>query len=79
MTTETTYEYITIDLHGHSPSGKTSLWNVLNKKSGDLLGIVFWYSRWRQYTFQASSIAVFSAGCLDDISGFITEQMEARR
>lgn len=75
----TEYEYITIQPHGFSPSGKTRLWWVRNKKSGDRLGIVKWLSAWRQYTFWAISDTIWSAGCMRDIADFIKEEMAAHK
>jgi hypothetical protein len=38
--------------------------------SSDELGIVKWYSPWRQYCYFPLEQAVYSAGCLTDISDF---------
>lgn len=65
------YEYITISKISDSKSGKTGIWSVINKKHGDLLGIVSWFGSWRQYTFRPQPDTIFSAGCLDDIESFI--------
>jgi len=59
--------------------GKTSRWLVINNRHGDELGVIRWYGAWRQYTFEAEPECVFSAGCLDDIRGFIRELMAVRK
>ena len=60
-------------------NGKTSKWGVVNKRYGDVLGGILWYSGWRQYVFEAVDGCVFSRGCLDDIGAFIGELMAARQ
>ena len=60
-------------------TGKTKLWEVRNKVSGDLLGQVRWYGPWRQYCFMPKSCTVFSGTCNTEISTFIEEQMAMRR
>ena len=66
-----TYEYIVIDAAGTSPSGKTLRFDVLNKRSRDLLGVVAWYGPWRQYTFNPMARTTYSSGCLRDIAHYI--------
>ena len=63
---------------------KTSAWSVKNKKN-ESLGVIKWYSQWRQYCFityynilQSDSI-VYSQSCLRDIAEFIKEQMDKRK
>ena len=78
MTTGTSYEYITIKEAGPLPGKKTNRWTV-HSKHGDFLGAIMWFGRWRQYTFSPEKQTVFSAGCLDDIRSFITEEMSKRK
>lgn len=47
------------------------LYNVINKRHGDVLGQVFWYTIWKQYGFTAEDSAVWSKGCLQDVIAFI--------
>lgn len=65
------YQYIYMQQVGNSPSGKTSIWKVLNKSTQSILGEVRWYGSWRQYTFMPVQGTIFSAGCLNDIEKFI--------
>ncbi len=58
---------------------KTFTWICRNKKSDEELGTVRWYAPWRQYCFFNRVQAVYSAGCLDDISNFIKKSMEERK
>jgi hypothetical protein len=66
-----TYEYITIEEYGRSPSGKTGRFEVRNKRSGDLLALVSWYGPWRQYVCCPQPSTIYSAGCLMDIASFM--------
>ncbi len=46
-------------------------WACLNNRSREPLGGVEWYKPWKQYIFNASETAVFSADCLRDIAAFM--------
>ena len=50
---------------------KTSVWECRSRSSQALLGIVKWYSPWRQYCFLPESDTVFNVGCHKDINDFI--------
>jgi len=65
------YEFIDIAVIGESTSGKTSRFEVRNRRSADLLGTISWYGPWRQYTFNPKAQTTYSAGCLRDIAQFI--------
>jgi len=68
---KTIYQYITF-LERES-TGKTSKWACRNKKSEAVLGEIKWYGAWRQYCYFPTIQAVYSAGCLNDISDFIEQ------
>lgn len=56
------------------PRNGHGLWEIQNRRSGDPLGGVFWYSRWRQYVFIPASVdVVLSADCLEALAQFIHE------
>ncbi len=57
---------------------RTSIWSCRNNNSNAELGIIKWYSAWRQYCFFPSSDTVFSEGCLVDIRRFITQLKNER-
>lgn len=57
---------------------KTNVWAILTK-DGDQIGRVSWYAPWRQYCFEAEPGTVWARSCLQDVAGFIEEQMEARK
>jgi len=52
---------------------KTSVWQVLNRKSSYVLGLIEYYTGWRQYVFEPSGNTEFNNSCLNEISGFLTE------
>lgn len=70
-------KYIDFDLMGDS--GKTQTWNVINKTYGTLLGIISWYSSWRQYTFIPSEGTEYNNTCLDTITNFLTRLNKVKR
>lgn len=58
---------------------KTSVYLVKNHQTGDRLGVVFWHSPWRQYVLRPFLETLWSRSCLDDVSDFINQLMEARK
>jgi hypothetical protein len=58
-----------------NPGKKTSIWECRSRSSKTVLGIVKWYSGWRQYCFFPEPYieAVYSDGCLKDIAHFISQ------
>ena len=58
---------------------KTSVFNVLNKKRGDLLGVIRWYGAWRGYVLDIQEKTIWSIGCVSDVLGFMRDLMADRR
>jgi hypothetical protein len=52
---------------------KTKMFRVCSKSGNQILGMIKWYSPWRQYCFFAERSTVWSDGCLEDIIKFIKE------
>lgn len=53
---------------------ESSLWLCKNNKSKATLGLVQWYSKWKQYVFsQYSEDVIFSVDCLKNIIDFIEQ------
>ena len=71
------YKYINFVLTEKKP--KTSVYECKNNNSGDALGIIKWYPAWRQYCYFPTCPAVYSKGCLDDITHFINKISEERK
>ena len=52
---------------------------VIRAKTGDVLGIVAWFPRWRQFEFEPRDGAAFSWDCLKALSEFLVELNEEKR
>ena len=72
-------KYMEIVEAGSSASGKTKIWHIKDKGSGEYLGRIFWWARWSQYVMETDEGVIWAKSCLDYISDFIQQQMEARR
>ena len=46
-------------------------YEIQNKKSGDRLGLVAWYFRWKRMVFEPTEGALFDAECLRALAAFI--------
>ena len=66
---KTIYKFIHFEVLEEKP--KTKVWGCFNNSTSSLLGHVKWYAPWRQYCYFPATIAMYSAGCLDDINDFI--------
>lgn len=73
------FQYIVVRHDGSSPSGKTHMYVVENKRSGDLLGTIRWHAPWRQYVYFAAPLTLYSSGCLADIKSVIDALMAGRK
>lgn len=51
----------------NNPGKKTRIFEVINISGNYVLGVVRWYTAWRQYVFEPVSDTVYSLGCLEDI------------
>ena len=66
------YKYLQFD-EVPNPGKKTRIFNCQPKSGGNPLGIVKWFGNWRQYCYFPTVQAVYSSGCLNDISDFIKQ------
>ena len=57
---------------------KTDRWGIASKR-GDRLGVVSWFTRWRQYTFNPSAGTTFNAGCLKNMAEFLKSVNDSNR
>lgn len=55
---------------------KTDTWVVVNKVTGKAIGAIFWYGGFRKYVFQSNHGIIMDAGCMADVSDFLTQIME---
>jgi hypothetical protein len=67
---EKRYRYIHFVLEDNGKR-RTQVWACLNNKSNAELGIVKWYSAWRQYCYFPERPAIYSDGCLHDVASFV--------
>lgn len=58
---------------------KTNVWNIISKSSGESLGNIKWFPRWRQYTFFPHSDTVWNKDCLNDIMDVLSSLMKQRK
>jgi hypothetical protein len=77
---KTDYQYL-VFVKRENPTGKTFIFECKNKRSNTCLGIVRWYGSWRQYCYLPEMFlgAVYSSGCLDDISNFVKQLNDAQK
>ena len=61
-----------------SQTGKTLIFNVASTRDESLLGVVKWYSRWRQYAFFPKTGTLYNIDCMRKIAGFIDDLMYDR-
>jgi len=62
-----------------SASLKTKVVIVRSAQHGNVLGLIRWFGRWRQYAFWPQPNTVFNPGCLAEINGTIRDLMGERR
>ncbi len=62
------------------PEGrKTAVVQIPSASSGDQLGEIRWFGRWRQYCFYPATETIFNAGCMETIVARINDLMERRK
>lgn len=53
---------------------KTHKYDVINNNRDDLLGVIKWYSNWRQFClFTHGGDIIWSEGCLADVQEFLND------
>ncbi len=60
-------------------TGKTKIYDVINRHSGFRIATVKWHGGWRKYCLFPESDTLFDEGCLKQISGFLRNLMDARK
>jgi hypothetical protein len=58
---------------------KTKRWEIISKSSGFRLGIIKLYAPWRQYCFFPERMTIWNKDCLEDIHGFLKQEMSNRK
>lgn len=59
------------DISEEYPKRKTQVWICRSNSKDDFLGIVEWYSPWRQYCFNTEDNIILAKSCLIDIVYFV--------
>lgn len=72
------YKYFIIE-EVPNPNRKTRRYEVFSRSSEETIGLIHWFSRWRQYCFFPYANSVWSRGCLEDIQTFIQILMDERK
>ena len=71
-------QYLQVQDLPRRPGRTTDRWQVLGN-GGDVLGVVQWFGRWRQYTFDPAPGTTFNATCLRDIAAWLDKINRERR
>ena len=59
---------------------KTVVMHVVSKsRTGQILGEISWFGRWRQYSFDPEPSTTFNNGCLQDIAGVLSDLNKAQK
>lgn len=58
-------------------TGKTKLFSVEN--DFERIAMVKWHGAWRKYVLFTQQDVIFDTGCLEEITKFISQQMESRK
>lgn len=69
----TEYKYFYFELMTALGSDKKQSWFCISKGGRFPLGVVKWFSDWKQFCFFPEEETVFSVGCLNDVIDFINQ------
>lgn len=64
-------KYLDFKIHPFRKNGTKSVYWVISKMRGGILGELRWYYKWRQYCFYPNSGTLFNKNCMKDIVDFI--------
>lgn len=69
------YKFITIKCVKEEYFEKHPVYRIFNNKSDLQIGILSWYSPWKQYVFSSQEECVFNNSCLHDVLDFLEKQI----
>lgn len=46
-------------------------WKVVNKRAGDIIGVISWYAPWKTHICQFDPNSIWSRDCLVDVAEFM--------
>lgn len=59
---------------------KTNVYTVYSRNgAADVLGIVRWFGKWRQYAFYPEPGTIYNSDCLAEINDFVKTRMAERK
>jgi hypothetical protein len=58
---------------------KTKTYEIKSRRTGEVLGHIFWYGAWRQYIFTTPEEIAWSIGCLQEVMAFLEMLSETRK
>lgn len=65
------YRFITIRQDSGEVFAKKPVYRIFNNRSNSQLGIISYYSPWKEYVFSSQPECVFNNSCLRDVLDFI--------
>lgn len=72
-------KYVKFVFARKSPTGKTNIWDVVNKENQVLLGEISFWGGWHSYVFSPKVDMIFEKQCLRDIADFCEAQTKFQR
>lgn len=65
------YRFIVIEQRGSEVFSGRPVYRIFNRRSGAQLGILSYYSPWKEYVFSSREDCVFNRSCLLDVLNFL--------
>lgn len=72
------FEYFNVKRLPRVKGRKTHVFQLINRKSGFVLGEIKWHGKWRNYCFFPSGNSIWSKGCLECVQEFLRDLREDR-
>ena len=72
-------KWLTAHLASSPPRAKMLRWWISSQRTGAKLGVVQWYSHWRQYVFSPNPGCIFNRHCLRLLADFCEEKTKEHR
>jgi ABC-type uncharacterized transport system ATPase subunit len=76
---EKSYKWIIIRKVRDSKTGKTKIFNIINKKNSYTIGEIKWNGGWKEYCFYPAKKSFYEETCLRDIAGFLEELKKKKK
>lgn len=74
-----TTQYLTFEPLPRAADARTDRVLVVSRSSGDTLGTVKWFGRWRQYCFFPAAGTIYNPDCLRAIEQYASALTRAHR